>query len=67
VPYPILPGRTTDVVLQQEPTGDEKVAPAFNLALPATLSGLIEWDGGTYRIENAKLLPLVQDNDAASP
>lgn len=46
VPFPILPGRTTDVALQPHSEGSG----GPQLRSPVSLKGLIEWDGGDYRV-----------------
>jgi fimbrial chaperone protein len=51
VPFPILPGQTTDVKLGVDPeiSGIQKIE---ELVFPVRLKGLIEWDGGTYQLDS---------------
>jgi len=50
VPFPILPGETTDIQLAVDPrlSGIEKMS---DLAFPISLKGVIEWDGGVTKID----------------
>jgi len=50
VPFPILPGETRDVQLTADPrlSGIEKMS---ELVFPISLKGLIEWDGGTTKVD----------------
>lgn len=45
VPFPVLPGREFDILLQPD-----AAPPAWHL--PLTLSGTLEWDGGSLRIDD---------------
>ena len=49
-PFPILPAETRDIRLlaDKEISGIETVE---ELAFPLYLKGLIEWDGGTYKVD----------------
>lgn len=51
VPFPILPGQTTDIKLAVDPeiSGIQKIE---ELVFPVRLKGLIEWDGGTYKLDS---------------
>ena len=52
VPFPILPGGTTDIVLQRQDYGkDNADDTGLILSPPVSLKGLIEWDGGTYKLD----------------
>ena len=51
VPFPILPGQKTDVKLAVDPdiSGIQKIE---ELVFPVRLKGIIEWDGGTYKLDS---------------
>lgn len=50
VPFPILPGDTRDIQLTADPrmSGIEKMS---ELVFPISVKGMIEWDGGSTRVE----------------
>ena len=50
VPFPILPGETRDIQLTADPrlSGIEKMS---ELNFPISVKGMIEWDGGSIRVE----------------
>ena len=49
-PFPIMPGETRDIMLfaDKEMSGIENID---ELIFPLYLKGLIEWDGGTYKVD----------------
>jgi len=49
-PLPIMPGQTRDIKLlpDKEMSGIERIE---ELTFPLYLKGLIEWDGGTYKVD----------------
>ena len=49
-PFPILSGQTTDIKLNliKELSGIETID---GLTLPWRMKGLIEWEGGSYRVD----------------
>ena len=49
-PYPILPGRTTAINLSIDPDFSE-IKAINELKPPMGLKGLIEWDGGDYKLD----------------
>ena len=51
VPFPILPDRTWDIELVADPE-TSGLQSMEELRYPLQLRGLIEWDGGTYRIND---------------
>ncbi len=48
--FPIMPGETRDIMLfaDKEMSGIENID---ELIFPLYLKGLIEWDGGTYKVD----------------
>ena len=55
VPFPVLPGRTMPVGLQSMGGPEYSEPPPFQLSLPARMTGLIEWDGGNLKLDDAPL------------
>ena len=49
-PFPILPGRTFDINLMVDPTLT-RIDALEEMAFPLHLKGLIEWDGGSLRLD----------------
>ena len=49
-PFPILPGRTTDIHLTFNQEFSD-ITDANQLKVPLKLKGLIEWDGGSYKLD----------------
>ncbi len=63
-PAPVLAGQTRAIPLW--PTSAEGGEDVPKLALPLTLKGLIEWEGGGYRVDTV-LYPRNSDEPAPTP
>ena len=55
VPFPVLPGRSMPIGLQSVSGPEYREPPPLQLSLPASMTGLIEWDGGNLKLDDTPL------------